>query len=56
MIYHIVFWTLCAVLTAHVVVAVISLTKTYRDEGKLLFFRPTFRRASRHHKGLHLLS
>ena len=42
MIYHILFWTLCAVLAAHVVVAVIAIAKAYRDEGKLFFSKPVF--------------
>ena len=37
MIYHILFWTLCAVLVAHVVVAVIAVIKAYRHEGRLFF-------------------
>jgi hypothetical protein len=42
MIYHIFFWALCVVLAAHVVVAVISVAKAYRDEGRLFFSKPTF--------------
>ena len=53
MIYHIAFWSLCAVLAAHVVVAVVSLIKAYRDEGRLLFFKPSFL-GTRNHKQ-HLL-
>ena len=51
MIYHILFWTLCAVLVAHVVVAVISIAKAYRDEGKLLFFKPALPNGTRNLKG-----
>ena len=56
MIYHIAFWSLCAVLAAHVVVAVVSLVKAYRDEGRLLVAKPTFPNAMRAHKERHLLS
>jgi hypothetical protein len=35
MIYHLLFWTMCAVLAAHVAVAIISIAKAYRDEGRL---------------------
>ena len=49
MVYHIAFWSLCAVLAAHVVVAVVSLVKAYRIEGRLLFFKPTFLNGTRNH-------
>ena len=42
MIYHILFWTLCAVLAAHVVVAVIAIIRAYRHEGRLFFSKPAF--------------
>jgi hypothetical protein len=38
--YHILFWMLCAVLAAHVVVAIIAVTKAYRDERRSFFFKP----------------
>lgn len=56
MIYHIAFWSLCAVLAAHVVVAVVSLAKAYRAEGRLLFAKPTFLNEMRNHKERHFLS
>jgi hypothetical protein len=42
MIYHILFWTLCAVLVAHVIVAVIAVIRAYRHEGRLFFSKPIF--------------
>jgi hypothetical protein len=42
MTYHLLFWTLCAVLTVHAVVAIISIAKAYRDEGRLFFSKPAF--------------
>jgi hypothetical protein len=42
MIYHLLFWTMCAVLAAHVAVAIIAIAKAYRDEGKLFASRPPF--------------
>jgi hypothetical protein len=55
MIYHIAFWSLCAVLAAHVVVAVVSLVKAYRIEGRL-FSKPTFLNGTRNQKEQQLLS
>jgi len=43
MIYHILFWTLCAVLAAHVAVAIIAIAKAYRDERRLAFLNGTKR-------------
>jgi len=37
---HFLFWALCAVLAAHVVVAIISIAKAYRDEGRLFLSKP----------------
>lgn len=37
---HTIFWALCAVLAAHIVVVVISFVKAYRDERKLSFSKP----------------
>jgi hypothetical protein len=37
MTFHILFWALCAVLAAHVAVAIIAIAKAYRDERKLAF-------------------
>jgi hypothetical protein len=37
--YHIIFWTLCSVIAANIVVAVIAITKRYRDERKFGTFR-----------------
>jgi hypothetical protein len=51
MIYHILFWTLCAVLVAHVVVAVMAIIKAYRDEGRLLFSKPAFQNGRGTQKG-----
>jgi len=42
MTYHLLFWALCAVLAAHVVVAIVSIVKAYRDEGRLFFSKPAF--------------
>ena len=42
MIYHLLFWTMCAVLAAHVAVAVISIAKAYRDERRVFVSRPAF--------------
>ena len=56
MIYHILFWTLCAVLAAHVVVAVIAIAKAYRDEAKLFFSKPVFPNGTRNQRGQHFLS
>ena len=50
MIYHILFWTLCAVLVAHVVVAVIAVIKAYRHEGRL-FSKPVFQNGRGTQKG-----
>lgn len=41
MIYHILFWTLCAVLAAHVAVALIAITRAYRNERRLAFLNGT---------------
>jgi hypothetical protein len=49
--YHILFWMLCAVLAAHVVVAIIAVTKAYRDEGRSSFFKPAFPNGPRGTKG-----
>ena len=35
--FYIVFWMLCAVLAANVVVVFIAITKAYHNEGKSLF-------------------
>ena len=35
--YYTLFWALCAVLAAHVVVAIIGLAKMYREERRLAF-------------------
>jgi hypothetical protein len=37
MTFHILFWALCAVLAAHVAVAIVAIAKAYRDERKLAF-------------------
>ena len=37
MTFHILFWALCAVLAAHVAVAIVAIAKAYRDERKLVF-------------------
>jgi hypothetical protein len=42
MTYHLLFWTMCVVLAIHVAVAVISIAKAYRNEGRLLISRPAF--------------
>jgi hypothetical protein len=51
MIYHILFWTLCAVLVAHVVVAVIAVIRAYRHEGRLFFSKPAFQNGRGTQKG-----
>lgn len=43
MIYHILFWTVCAVLAAHVAVAIIAIAKAYRDERRLALLNGTKR-------------
>jgi hypothetical protein len=40
MTYHTFFWAVCAVVATHIVVAVISFVKAYRDERKLSFSKP----------------
>jgi hypothetical protein len=37
MTFHMMFWALCAVVAANVVVAVIAIAKAYRDERRLVF-------------------
>jgi hypothetical protein len=44
MIFHALFWALCAVLAAHVAVAIIAIAKAYRDERRLAFLNGTRRR------------
>ena len=51
MIYHILFLTLCAVLVAHVVVAVIAVIRAYRHEGRLFFSKPAFQNGRGTQKG-----
>jgi hypothetical protein len=48
--FHILFWMLCAVIAANLVVIVIALAKAYRDEGQLLFSTPPFLNEDRHLK------
>jgi hypothetical protein len=44
MTFNVLFWALCAVLAAHVAVAIIAIAKAYRDERKLTFLNGTRRR------------
>ena len=49
--FHILFWMLCAVIAANLVVVLIAIAKAYRDEGKLLVSTPPFLNEDRHLEG-----
>jgi len=48
--YHFLFWALCAVIAANVVVVIIAITKAYRDEGRLFFSKAAFLNGTRNLK------
>jgi hypothetical protein len=54
--YHFLFWALCAVIAANVVVVIIAITKAYRDEGRLFFSKAAFLNGTRNLKGHGFLS